>query len=126
MAFLILANGGCDSGPKMHDVEGTLTHDGTPIPEITVIFHPVDQNANPQASAITDENGRFVMQVGRTMGVRPGEYIVYVQDPAALQGGQTSTEEAYLGVLEKYPSQEVSTHKIQVDADMKNLDLKLD
>ena len=55
-----------------------------------------------------------------------GEYYVYVLDPMAIHGGKTSTDPAYLKVLEKYGSREKSDIKITVDAAKQDFELKLD
>lgn len=110
----------------MHAVRGTLTHNGEPIPEMMVCFDPVDADKNPASSAITNDKGEFELQVGNTKGVAPGEYIVYVQDPAAVMGGKTSKEPSYLAVLETYGSRDSSTTRITIEEAKYDYDLKLD
>ena len=119
---------GCDnsSGPTMHAVVGTLTHQGEPIPEMMVCFEPVNADINPSSSCVTDENGKFELKAGNTKGVKPGEYIVFVVDPASLMGGKTSTEPAYLAVLKKYGSPEDSEMRITIDGAKHDYELKLD
>lgn len=124
MAMLLTGCGGNDSG--LYRVEGRLTHDGEPIPEMNIIFVPEDTGIHPESYATTDAQGQFEMKVVSTPGVAPGKHTVYVQDPAAVQGGRTSTEPGYLAVLKKYGSEESSPYEITVEEDLYDLELKLD
>ncbi|WDI42145.1 carboxypeptidase-like regulatory domain-containing protein [Bremerella sp. P1] len=124
MAFAFTACGGNSSG--LYEVKGRLTHDGQPIPEMMIYFIPEDTGNNPESYATTDAEGRFEMKVVNTPGVAPGKHTVYVQDPAAVQGGQTSTDAGYLAVLEKYGAEETSPYTITVEEDLPDLELKLD
>jgi hypothetical protein len=126
-AGLCLALVGCGSGDvDLYEVSGRLTHNGTPIAELEVVFYPDNSAENPLSSGFTDDEGKFVMMVGTANGVAPGNYTVYVQDPAALQGGQTSEAPDYQAVLNKYGSLEESSYKITIDDDLHDLELKLD
>ena len=52
---------GCrDSGPKVYEVSGLVTHNGTPVTNVGVQFSPVDRSRPSRGRA--DENGRFVMK----------------------------------------------------------------
>ena len=55
LGFLIMAVG-CDSDGK-YPVSGTVTWNGDPVPEGSIIFTPVDPSVGPDATQI--ENGRF-------------------------------------------------------------------
>ncbi len=124
MALAFTACGGNDSG--LYQVKGQLTHEGEPIPGMKVYFIPEDTANHPESYATTDEEGRFEMKVVNTPGVAPGVHTVYVQDPAAVQGGKTSTKPAYLAVLKKYGKEKTSPFTITVEEDMTDLELKLD
>ena len=51
---------GCgDSGPAIEYVEGTVTMDGKPLKNATVVFVP--QSGGRPAAAATDENGHYVL-----------------------------------------------------------------
>lgn len=51
---------GCgDGGPKLGDVEGTITFDGRPVPNAQVLFVPTDvKPANP-SYGLTDAQGHY-------------------------------------------------------------------
>jgi len=110
----------------MHPVRGTLTHNGEPVPKMLICFDPVNADINPASEAVTDKDGKFELKVGNTKGVAPGEYMIYVQDPAAVQGGKTSTEPGYLKVLEKYGDPTTSEKRITIEAAKYDYELKLD
>lgn len=124
IAFALTGCGGNDSG--LYEVKGRLTHQGEPIGGMKIYFVPEDTGQHPESYATTDDEGRFEMKVVNTPGVAPGKHTVYVQDPAAVQGGQTSTEKSYLAVLKKYGSEDKSPFTITVEEDMRDLELKLD
>lgn len=124
MAFAFTACTGNSSG--LYEVKGQLTHNGEPIPEINIIFVPEDTSKHPESYATTDAEGRFEMKVVNTPGVAPGKHTVFVQDPAAVQGGTTSSASAYQAVLKKYGDEESSPFTITVEENMSDLELKLD
>jgi hypothetical protein len=51
---LIVAAGGCDTGPRLSPVTGTVTLDGAPVPEGDILFTPADPNLSPEAGKIKD------------------------------------------------------------------------
>ncbi|MFN3151355.1 hypothetical protein [Bremerella sp.] len=124
MAFALTACSGNGSG--LYEVKGQLTHNGEPIPEMNIIFVPEDTGKHPESYATTDAEGRFEMKVVNTPGVAPGKHTVFVQDPAAVQGGTTSTAKSYQAVLKKYGNEESSPFTITVEENMPDLQLKLD
>ncbi|GIW98974.1 MAG: hypothetical protein KatS3mg111_2307 [Pirellulaceae bacterium] len=65
------------------------------------------------------------MKTGRHIGVPPGSYIVHIEDPAAADGGQTSTDPDYLYVVDRY-SPLKSDLKYLADAHRTDFELKLD
>ena len=58
VALLVLT--GCDRGPKMYPVSGTVTLDGNPVPEGEILFTDGDGKLGPDAGKIKD--GRFEFQ----------------------------------------------------------------
>lgn len=75
--LLALACVGCaQSGPDIASVEGTVTMDGQPLADVTVVFIP--ENGRP-AGATTDAQGKYVLTFteGRT-GAIPGKNKVTI------------------------------------------------
>lgn len=124
LTFTVSGCGGNDSG--LYQVQGRLTHQGEPVADMKIFFLPEDTGKYPESYATTDAEGRFEMKVVSTPGVAPGKHTVYVQDPLAVQGGKSSTEKAYLAVLQKYGSEESSPMTVTVEEDMWDYELKLD
>ncbi|QEG42686.1 hypothetical protein [Roseimaritima ulvae] len=116
---------GCGNDSGLYEVEGTVTHNGQPVPKLLVVFRPDDLTTGAESMGETDEQGNFVMKVGRTEGVFPGPHTVYVDDPAALQGGSSSDDPGYQEVVKKY-SADASDYRITIDGDTYDLELKLD
>ncbi len=76
----LLASIGCgESGPKLVEVSGVITLDGTPVPRLGVQFSPTFEKASP-AYGVTDADGRYKLlySADRT-GALPGTYNVEVQ-----------------------------------------------
>ncbi len=95
------------------------------MPWVQITFQPEIADSVRPPIAIADENGRFEMTSGRNKGVPPGTYIVHIEDPAAADGGQTSTEPDYLYVIDRY-SPYKSDLKYVADQHRTDYELKLD
>ena len=79
--ILIAASIGCGpGGPDIATVEGTVTMDGQPLPNASVVFAP--ENGRP-AGARTDANGHYVLNFteGR-QGAIPGRNVVRISTKA--------------------------------------------
>src|ERR1051326_651118 len=52
---------GCSRGPEFVAVEGVVTLDGKPLPEVEVVFLPNSEKGNtgPRAAAYTDKEGHY-------------------------------------------------------------------
>lgn len=79
---------GCDRGPKLVPVTGTVTLDGKPLPFKSLYFYP-DRSAGTQGNgsgAFTDKEGKYylIANIGGTTrdqrGVQPGKYRVAVTE----------------------------------------------
>ncbi len=115
---------GCET-PKFYDCEGVLTHDGRPVPYVQITFAPDIIDSVRMPLGVTDAEGRFEMFCGRHLGVPPGSYTVYVEDPGAADGRQTSTDPDYLYVIDRY-SEGKSDFKYVADQHRLEFELKLD
>jgi hypothetical protein len=87
--FLTLAilTAGC-GGPKMSNVEGVITLDGTPLPNVQVVFVP--EPGGPEgvgnAEGKSDSAGHFELRSsgGTLDGAAVGKYRVILTDLAAI------------------------------------------
>ena len=83
MIFVFLACG-CQKGPKVQFVEGTIKHDGAPLAGAMVSFTPkTDGTGAMSASGETDSSGKYhltVLQGAARIGsgTTEGEYLVSV------------------------------------------------
>ncbi|MBN2294871.1 MAG: hypothetical protein JXM70_20755, partial [Pirellulales bacterium] len=89
---------GCgDSGPKLVPVEGTVTLDGKPLANKSLMFVPIDGTSGHGAGGSTDAGGKYTLQAvvpGATRdhpGIPAGRYRVNVFEP--LIAGGVSVEE---------------------------------
>lgn len=84
-AWGIVVVAGCGgSGPKLAQVEGTLTLDGKPLANKSLMFLPIEGTAGNGAGGSSDAHGRFTLNAmipGATRdypGIGPGRYRVTV------------------------------------------------
>lgn len=75
---------GCDSRPgQATPVEGVVTLDGTPLAKVVVQFMP-EQAGMPGSTAVTDDDGRFVLRTADDRaGAIVGKHRVVVQGERA-------------------------------------------
>ena len=79
---------GCDRGPKLVPVTGTVTLDGKPLPFKSLYFYPDRSSGTPGngSGAFTDKEGKYYLLAnigGSTRdqrGVQPGKYRVTVTE----------------------------------------------
>ncbi len=121
---LVCGSLGC-APPKFYDCEGVVTHEGRPVANLQITFTPDIIDSVRMPLGLTNSEGRFEMFSGRHMGVPPGGYSVYVEDPGAADGRQTSKEADYLYVIDRY-SPDKSDLKYVADRDRIDFELKLD
>ena len=77
---------GCDSGPKMGKVKGTVTMDGNPAPSLEVSFEPKDPSLGTTAIGYTQSDGTYELHYpGNELGAPVGEYTVSIS-PAETDG----------------------------------------
>jgi hypothetical protein len=57
-------------------VDGVVTFDDKPLPNALVSFHPVKSGPIPYGR--TDDNGRYEIQTGGSVGLTPGEYLITI------------------------------------------------
>lgn len=85
MALLI----GCNSGPRLVSVSGTVTVDGRPVEGATLVFVPDPSNKQGLAgSGVTDAKGNYTGMTEGRPGLVPGGYRVMIakapSDPAKI------------------------------------------
>lgn len=75
---------GCGGGLQFAEVEGTVTLNGKPLEKVRVEFHP--DGPGPRSAAVTDENGKYVLQTddGSRPGAAVGTYRVVLRDRAGF------------------------------------------
>lgn len=105
VAAAMLVFGGCGSGPDTHEVKGTVTFDGQPVPEGQIVFE-----SNSTVGAEIKE-GKFTAQVPsgkqkvritatREEGVAPDGLPNFVSYIPAKYNEQTTLEEDVTGPKE--------------------------
>jgi hypothetical protein len=85
--LLALVSVGCgDKGPKLYPATGTVTYEGKPLADASILFVP--QGGRPSIGT-TDASGKFSMTTNGKPGVPAGTYSVTISKstaPAAAGG----------------------------------------
>lgn len=100
---------GCDSGPPLPatvPAQGTVTLDGTPTSDVTVVF--IADQGSYNATGVTDKNGKFTMKAFDTKsGAVPGSYKVELNKTVIEskngKGGESEVNMKF-GLPQKYAS----------------------
>ena len=121
---------GCDSGPPLPatvPAEGTVTLDGAPTSDVTIVF--IADQGSYNATAVTDKDGKFSMKAFDTKkGAVPGSYKVELNKTVnESKGGKGGESEVNLkfGLPKKYASFVTSGITITL-TDAGNKDIKYD
>ena len=115
----VLACLGCaPTGPDIESVEGTVTLDGEPLPNASVVFVP--ENGRP-AGAMTDDQGHYVLTFSEgRQGAMLGKHKVQIS--TATDPSETPSGEAIPAVPETIPSKYNAQTELEftVEAGKKN------
>ena len=124
---------GCGrGGPEIVPIEGTVTHDGEPVPNLRIYFVPTDGRPS---WAISDSSGHFVLDYDADHdGAKVGMHTVFVQnaggdvDPTAAMSGapRPKTSPAMAQITKKYGTKDTSPLQVEVKKADRNFQLKLD
>jgi hypothetical protein len=129
--IVVMCFSGCSRERDIYDVEGVLSYQGKPLPEVELLMSPADGRRG--SSTTTDKKGHFRMQYTATQeGVPVGENIVHIrywpEDPNQGQAyleGRLKIEGMIGEVLKKYGDRTTSAERLTVDHDMTGLQLDL-
>jgi hypothetical protein len=72
---------GCGSGPRLYDIPGSITINGTAPEGATVMFHPVDDKLGYVPTANVGSDGKFKVVCNMKPGIPEGNYKVTVVWP---------------------------------------------
>ncbi|MEO1990508.1 MAG: carboxypeptidase-like regulatory domain-containing protein [Pirellulales bacterium] len=127
---------GCGSkGPSVYSVTGTVTVDGTPLPNVQVAFLPTESNR--QASlGVTDASGKFDLTYGSSdrKGAEPGSYKVVLtqlsneteEEAMARYSGSGAPEaEQKQSFPTEYASPEQTPKQVEVSATSNVIDIAI-
>ncbi len=120
--LVMLAGCGQGSGvPTLHQVNGTLTINGKPAPDLNVVMHV---EGNRPSSGLTDANGKFTMYYTSTQtGVVAGENYITLS-PANGDTELFPIPEEFKEVVERY-GEGTKAFKMDIDKDYENFELNL-
>jgi hypothetical protein len=116
--LLALVLAGCNSGPRLVKVSGTVTHGGEAVPFVTLYFEPDEGRAS---TAMTDAQGRFTLSyTAKEEGAVAGHHKVHVEFRRHVP--EQKDREA---ILAKYDLQH-SSLQFTLDKDTPDLEVRLD
>ena len=109
--ILLFLLAGCgEDGPALTDVSGTVTLDGKPVPNATVMFVPSAEGGSP-SYGVTDAQGNYTLMFTRDKeGAMPGRHTVEItteklskQDIEDMRAnGEEVAEAEYVEIPSKY------------------------
>jgi hypothetical protein len=103
--------------PKAVSVEGTVTLDGQPLANATVLLVPLEKGARATGT-MTDEKGQYKLATpGNKAGIRPGKYKVMI---AKNVFGKSVLPARYSSVEKTLLVCEVAEGKNTIDFDLKS------
>ncbi len=121
----VLLVGGCNRGPDIVEVQGTMTRKGKPLPGFAVTFQPA--SGRPSVGQ-TDQNGHFEMgYTFREKGVLRGKHKVFVlyvpvETTYDAKGAPADLKE----ITEKYGSYADTPLEVEITGPTKDLKIELD
>ena len=131
--FLLGLFTGCGpSGPQIVEIEGTVTHNGEPVPNLRIYFEPAKGRPS---WAISDGTGHFKLDYDLDFdGALVGQHTVWVVDegsnvdPTAIAAGAKMPKRNpnVAKIIEKYGKLETSPKKVEVTKADRNFKLELD
>jgi hypothetical protein len=128
---------GCSSSdkpadlPKLYSCVVMVTQDGSPLPEATVEFIPVNSdNAKYRAASVTGNDGKVSMKTYGFTGAPVGKYKIiiskiinddleYAENPSTGQKEIVNFKK-YQTVELKYSSEKTTPHEIEITGNNKN------
>ncbi len=129
--LLGLVPGCADPAPKVVRVNGTVSHQGQPVPHLQVNFVPGE---GPASWGMTDENGRYELYYSRkNKGAVRGKHKVSIairprnpQEEMELQEGTRPLPPYLLPLLEKYGNQATTPLTFDITRDGQVIAISLD
>ena len=123
LVLLPLGCGGGGSDLDLKGVSGTVTLDGQPLPDATVVFTP--KGGGRQVFGLTDEDGEYELAYTTTgEGAPPGEYIVAIRTFRAPEE-DPDTGEMKAAVPEKVPQKYNTPSELTVSVPSDSYDFAL-
>lgn len=111
------AVGGCDGNMKVAPVSGTVTLDGEPLEQASVLFQP--EKGRP-SFGVTDSDGKYSLTYSRDQtGAEVGECTVKISTAMQPEEGERKPTEK---IPERYAKQPI---KVQVEPTRNTIDIKL-
>lgn len=132
MLLALVSLSGCGSGgPEIVEIEGTVTRNGKPVPNVRIYFAP--EEGRP-SWGVSDANGRFVLDYDYDHdGAKVGKHKVWIQDESgnidptlAMSGAPRPKRNPEMDeIVEKY-GKDKSQLTVEVKKADRNFELKLD
>ena len=121
---------GCNHGPEVVEVTGTVTYQGRPVPNLYLNFKP--EKGRP-SWGITDKEGKYWLHYSKARdGARTGKHTVWVQFRPRSPGEELrltaagSSKNLLPAILEKYGKEETTPLKFEITEDGQVVDIVLE
>ena len=102
--LLLLALTGCQRGPALGTVEGTVRVNGRPLPHAYVVFQPISP-PGAYGSAYADKDGEYVLQFSRSRNGAPvGKHRVSIRAARNEEVDDSSVAATQIVIPDKFNS----------------------
>lgn len=116
---------GCQKGPALGTVTGTVRVNGRPLPYAYVVFQPIDP-PGAYGSAYADESGEYVLQFSRSRSGAPvGKHSVSIRAARGEELEDGDVRLARVQVPEKYNSATELQREVKPGRNVHDFDLEI-
>lgn len=116
---------GCQRGPALGTVTGTVKVNGQPLPYAYVVFQPIDP-PGAYGSAYADETGEYVLQFSRARAGAPvGTHSVSIRAARGEELDEGDVKLARIQIPEKYNSASELKREVKPGSNVHDFDLEV-
>jgi len=126
VGFAILASiAGCQRGPALGMVRGTVRVNGQPLPFAYVVFQPIDP-PGAYGSAYADEDGEYELQFSRNRAGAPvGKHQVSIRAAGGEELPDDASRQARIVIPERYNSTTELIREVKSGSNVHDFDLEV-
>lgn len=116
---------GCQRGPALGKVTGTVKVNGRPLPYAYVVFQPIDP-PGAYGSAYADASGDYVLQFSRSRNGAPvGKHTVSIREARGEELNDSDAKLPRIQIPAKYNSATELQREVKAGSNVHHFDLEI-